>query len=190
MGFGAVKRGSACPFLAATGRISELPWEASVSRRPVPGGTSGVSSGAMAMHRVLPLSRFRLRTLMLLVLLAAVALGTERAWHRRQEYLDRAAYHAAEEAKLSAVANALAAELACYRPLLRRPGCGNPRRYAEALESVMPTVATGAAEHGRLKRRYLRAASRPWKLGPGREPPSPMSAPFPSTVAAAGCSSP
>jgi hypothetical protein len=146
---------------------AELPWEGSAVRRPVHGGTFGVLSGAMAMHRVLPASRLRLRTLMLLVLLAAIALETERAWGRRQEYLARAAYHAAAEARLAGEARAFASELARYRPVLRRPGCGNPRRYAEALDSVRATVAARAAAHGRLKERYLKAASRPWEPGPG-----------------------
>ena len=120
----------------------------------------------MAMHRILPASRFRLRTLMLLVLLTAVALGTERAWRRRQEYLGRAAYHAAEEAKLSATAKALAAEVASYRLMLRR-ACGNVRRHVEALDSTSTRYATLAAEQGHLKERYLRAASRPWEPSPG-----------------------
>jgi hypothetical protein len=108
-------------------------------------------------------SRLRLRTLMLSVLLAGVAFGTERAWRRRQEYLNRAAYHAAAEAKLSAEARALAAELARLSPALLKGPCGNPRRFAEALESVMTDRATRAAEHGHLKGRYLRAASHPWE---------------------------
>jgi hypothetical protein len=127
---------------------------------------------------------------MLLVLLAAVALGTERAWRRRQEYLDRAAYHAAKEARLSASAKALADELAFYRRLLRQSCLGNPQQDAETRKSLMTTFATRAAEHGRLKRCYLRAASRPWEQGPGCEPPSPISTPFPSTVATAGRPSP
>jgi hypothetical protein len=113
--------------------------------------------------------RFRLRTLMLLVLLAGVALGTERVWRRRQEYLNRAAYHAAEEANLSALARRAAAVYASYAPLLRKPGCGNPRQYAEALKIVMTDCAKRAAEHRRLKEWYLRAASRPWGPGPGAE---------------------
>jgi hypothetical protein len=123
--------------------------------------------GIMAMLRVLPASQFRLRTLILVVLLAGVALGTERAWRRRREYLNRAADHAAAEAKLSAKSRALAAELARLSPWLLRGPCGNPRRYAEALDGVMTTDAERAAEHGRLKERYLQAASRPWEPGPG-----------------------
>jgi hypothetical protein len=125
---------------------------------------------AIAMLRVRPAFRFRLRTLMLLVLLAGVALGTERAWRRRQEYLNRAAYHAAEEAKLSADARALAAAFARYSFVLRIPGCGNPRQDAEALKIGMTDCAKRAAEHRRSKEWYLRAASRPWGPGPGPGP--------------------
>jgi hypothetical protein len=121
----------------------------------------------MAMLRVRPALRFRLRTLILWVLLVGVALGAERAWRRRQEYLNRAAYHAAAEAKPSAEARALAAELARFPPALLSGPCGNPRRYAEALNRGMTDRATRAAEHGRLKERYLQSASRPWELGPG-----------------------
>jgi hypothetical protein len=101
---------------------------------------------------------------MLLVLLAAVASGAERAWQRRQEYLEWAAYHAAAEAQLSAEARALAAEFARFRRL-RRP-CGNAVRYARTLNFVMTDRAARAAEHRRLKGRYLRAASCPWAPGP------------------------
>lgn len=117
------------------------------------------------MVRVRPALRFRLSTLMLLVLLAGVALGAAQAWRRRREYLDRAAYHAAAQAKLSAEAKALATDLTRLRPLLAG-SCGNPRRYAQALEGVMADRAAHAAEHGRLKERYLRAASRPWGPDP------------------------
>jgi hypothetical protein len=115
----------------------------------------------MAMLRVRPALQFRLRTLILTVLLVGVALGAERAWRRRQENLNRAAYHAAAEAKLSAPVRALAAELARYSPPLLIAPCGNARRYAEALKNVMTDLATRAAEHGHLKERYLQAASRP-----------------------------
>jgi hypothetical protein len=125
----------------------------------------------MAMLRVRPALQFRLRTLIFTVLLVGVALGAERAWRRRQENLNRAAYHAAEEAKLSAEAGVLANELARYSPALLNGPCGNPRRYAEALKSVMTDVATRAAEHARLKERYLQAASRPWEPGPGTHSP-------------------
>jgi hypothetical protein len=128
---------------------------------------------------------------MLSVLLVGVALGTERGWRRRQEYLNRADYHAAAEAKLSAEARALAAELAArFPPVLLNGPCGNPRRHAKALESVMTNRATRAAEHGRLKERYLWAASRPSGSGPGTEPLSSTSHALPAAVAAAGRSSP
>jgi hypothetical protein len=100
---------------------------------------------------------------MLLVLLAAVALGAERARHRRG-YLDRADYHAAEEARLSAESRALAAELARHRRFMATPGsgrCGNIRPYFQALDRVWIRSTTRAAEHGLLKERCLRAASRP-----------------------------
>ena len=113
------------------------------------------------MLRARPALQFRLRTLILTVLLVGVALGAERAWRRRQEYLNKATYHAAAEAKLSAEARALAAELARFSPTLLNGPCGNPRRYANALKSVMTDLATRAAEHGHLKERYLQAASRP-----------------------------
>jgi hypothetical protein len=125
----------------------------------------------MAMLRVRPELQFRLRTLILTVLLVGVALGAERAWGRRQENLNRAAYHAAAEAKLSAEVRTLAAELARYSPALLNGPCGNPRRYAEALKNVTTDLATRAAEHGDLKERYLRAASRPWEPGPGTDSP-------------------
>ena len=95
----------------------------------------------MAMLRARPANQFRLRTLTLLVLLAGVASGTERAWRRRHESLNRAAYHAAEEAKLSAEATVLAAEFARLRRLLNR-SCGNPWRYAEAMKSLMTNCAS------------------------------------------------
>jgi hypothetical protein len=124
----------------------------------------------MAMLRVRPALQFRLRTLILMVLLVGVTFGAERVWRRRQEYLNRAAYHASEEATMSADARALAAELASYLPALQKKGqCGNPRRHAQALKTVMTELATSAAEHGRLKERYLQAASRPWEPGPETE---------------------
>jgi hypothetical protein len=123
----------------------------------------------MAMLRARPALQFRLRTLILMVLLVSVALGAERAWRRRQEYLNRADYHAGEEATLSADARALAAELASYSPALLKGQCGNPRRHAKALKTVMTELATRAAEQRRLKERYLQAASRPWEPGPGTE---------------------
>ena len=120
------------------------------------------------MLRVRPALQFRLRNLILTVLLVSVALGAEPAW-RRREYLNRAAYHAAAEAKLSAEARAVADELARFPPALLNGQCGNPRRYAKALKGAMTYLATRAAEHGRLKERYLQAASRPWEPGPGTE---------------------
>jgi hypothetical protein len=122
----------------------------------------------MAMLRVRPALQFRLRTLILMVLLVSVALGAERAW-RRQSYLNRAAYHTGVEATLSADARALAAELASFSPTLKKGQCGNPRRYAKALKGAMTDLAIRAAEHGRLKDRYLQAASRPWEPSPGTE---------------------
>ena len=122
------------------------------------------------MLRVRPALRFRLRTLLLCVLLVGVVLGAERTWRRRQEYLARAAFHAAEEAKLSAEARALAAAFARFPPALLSGPCGNPRRYAKALNRGVTDRATRAAEHGRLKERYLQAAGRPWEPGPGTEP--------------------
>ena len=122
--------------------------------------------GAIAMLRVRPATRFRLRTLMLCVLFTGVTLGAERAWHRRQECLDRAAYHAAAEAKLSAEASTLAAELAEIPPALLNGSCGNTRRYAEAVKRVMINCATRAGQHGRLKERCLHMASRHWETSP------------------------
>jgi hypothetical protein len=121
------------------------------------------------MLRVRPALQFRLRTLIITVLTVGVALGAERAWRRRQEYLNRAAYHAAAGAKLSADARAVAAELARFPPALLDGPCGNPRRHAKALKGVITDLATRAAEHGRLKEYYLRAASWYWEPGPGRE---------------------
>ena len=95
----------------------------------------------MAMRTVLQAVRPRLRTLMLLVLFVAAALGTERTWRRRREYLGRAAYHAAEEAKRLAQAKVLAVEVAQYRLMLRRP-CGNIRRHVEAMDSLSTRYAT------------------------------------------------
>jgi hypothetical protein len=137
------------------------------------------------MLRALPASRPRLRTLMLLVLLTGVALGADRAWRRRRECLDRAAYHAAEEARLSAEARVLAAELDKLSPSLLSGRCGNPWQYAKAMEGVMTDRATRAAEHGRWKARYLRAASRPWGPCPGTGSPSCVTASSSASVAAA-----
>jgi hypothetical protein len=123
----------------------------------------------MAMLRARPALQFRLRTLILTVLLVGVAFGAERAWRCRQSYLNRAAYHAGEEATMSADARALAAELASVLPTLKKGQCGNPRRHAKALKTVMTELATRAAEHECLKERYLQAASRPWEPGPGTE---------------------
>jgi hypothetical protein len=124
----------------------------------------------MAMLRVRPALQLRLRTLILTVLTVGVALGAERAW-RRQSYLNRATYHAGAEAKLSADARAVAAELARFSPALLNGPCGNPRRYAKALKNVMTDLATRAAEHRRLKERYLQAASRLWEPDPGTDSP-------------------
>jgi hypothetical protein len=123
----------------------------------------------MAMLRVRPALQFRLRTLIFTVLLVGVALGAERAWRRRQENLSRAVYHAAAEAKLSAEARTLAAEFAKFSSAMLNGPCGNPRRYAEALKNVATDSATRAAEHGHLKERYIRAASRPWEPVPGTD---------------------
>jgi hypothetical protein len=97
-------------------------------------------------------------------MLAGVVLGAERTWRRRQEYLNRAAYHATLEAKLSAQAKALAAELAGFPPALLNGSC--LRVHPETLKSVMTNRATRAAQHGRLKERYLQAARCPWEPGP------------------------
>ncbi|MFO0891724.1 MAG: hypothetical protein U0790_21595 [Isosphaeraceae bacterium] len=121
----------------------------------------------MAMLRVRPALQLRLHTLVLTVLLVAVALGAERAWRRRQENLNRAVDHAAAEAQLTAEARALAAELARFSPALLNRPCGNSLLRARALKHVMTDRATRAAEHGRFKERYLRAASRPWEPVPG-----------------------
>jgi hypothetical protein len=145
---------------------------------------------AMAMLRARPVLQFRLRTLILTTLLVGVALGAERAWRRRQEYLNRATYHAAAEVKLSAEARALADELARFPPALLNGQCGNPRRYAKALKSVMTDLATHAAEHGRLKERYLQAAaSLPWEPGPVTEPLASTPVPFPTSATATDCPS-
>jgi hypothetical protein len=153
------------------------------------GETSGFPPGMMAMLRVRRALRFRLRTLLLWVLLTGVALGAERA-RRRQEYLGRAAYHAAREAKLSAVARLLAAELARYPPELLKGRCGNPRILADALKGVMTNHLARVAEHGYLKERYLQAAARPWEPVPGSDPLASTSAPSSTSAGATGCPSP
>jgi hypothetical protein len=94
---------------------------------------------------------------MLLVLLCGAAMGGERLHHRRRAYLDRAAYHAAARATVSAPAKRAADEASALRAFFKRLSrngrlpCGNLQIRLKVLEAVATEMAWEAAEHRRLE---------------------------------------
>lgn len=65
----------------------------------------------------MPAMRLRLRTLMLLVALAAVLMGAERTRRRWRHFREQAAFHASEEAQASSIVSNLTASAATLRKI-------------------------------------------------------------------------
>ncbi|MFO0960200.1 MAG: hypothetical protein U0800_22635 [Isosphaeraceae bacterium] len=117
------------------------------------------------MPRFMPVFRFRLSHLLLMVLFAGMAMGAERTWNQRRIYLDRAAYHAAEEAKYTRYARLVQVEADRMRKY-DIGYCSTYRISAKDYQLMKDDMDKQAEEHASHKERFRRAASRPWERGP------------------------
>lgn len=121
----------------------------------------------------LPRLRFTVRGMMLVVALAAAAMGAFMSWVRfgqlARDYRNGATYFALREAQnLEAVAQ-LQREIAAAEKRDDVVEAHRLRTY------FLPEGRYWAAYHGRMKRHYERAASHPWE----RLPPELTRKPFP-----------
>jgi hypothetical protein len=118
--------------------------------------------------------RWRIRTLMAVVAIAASSLGVYDLWRRGQSYRLQAWYHLAATRQL---ANDSRSFLCSYGLTERQIEANRARRAAER------SVLLKASEyHLRLHAKYQRASERPW-LPVGPDPPPPPGS-HPSLVTA------
>ncbi len=105
--------------------------------------------------------RFKLRTLLVMVMVVAVLLKAE-VTRRRAHYRQQAAFHTAEQGKSEQVLRALKIEVARIdgrNARLARWGlrcCGNEHRYQEAIRSEAAIYTTRTAYHARLAKEFQR----------------------------------
>ena len=120
--------------------------------------------------------RWRIRTLMAVVAVAASSLGVYDLWRRGQSYRLQAWYHLAASRQLAN--NDVRGALCSYGLTERQIEANRARWIAE--RSVL---LTASEYHLRLHAKYQRAAERPW-LPVGPDPPPPPGS-HPSLVTSA-----
>jgi hypothetical protein len=121
------------------------------------------------MH--LPRPRLRLWTLPIAVAVAGIGLGSQQMWQRHAYYQRQAAHYASQERRCLAAAEIVLAEglLGCefYSP--------------EERPTTARSLRAEAAEHGRTRAIYQRAARFPWlRVPPGTPHDEPIEFPPPA----------
>jgi hypothetical protein len=101
------------------------------------------------------LPRFRVRTLTLAVAFVAVVLGAWRVWSRRTYCLERAKWHAVQEAGFRSESDGFRQEARDMR------SAGDPAE-AERLEAQDKEYRRESEHQARLSRDYAYLAAHPW----------------------------
>jgi hypothetical protein len=101
--------------------------------------------------------RFRIRSMLILVAVVVVLLGAEKTRRRWVHYSRRAAFHAAQEARLTKDLRVADSELKWMeRYRIKGPTCGNAAQVENAIRRLVPIWAEEAAHHAILKQEYRR----------------------------------